>query len=102
MEIENPLLADVGGNLTVPTDLQFTLDIHPAVQEGCGDPNDDGAVNVFDAIFQLQIIVGKVEPTEQQVFRSNVVLDDAINVFDVVLTLQHIVGKAEIVECGPI
>ena len=80
----------------------MTPPVAPAALDGCGDPNDDGTINVFDAIFELQVIVGKVEPTEQEELRSNVVLDDALNIFDVVLTLQHIVGNGEITECGPL
>ncbi len=71
------------------------------VEQVCGDQNDDGVVNVFDAIIDLQIIVGKIVPTPAQLILSDVVRDGEINVFDVVLTLQHIVGLAEITGCGP-
>ena len=67
----------------------------------CGDLNDDRNVNVFDAIIGLQMIVGNIEPSEEQLSLGDVTRDGAINVFDVVLTLQHIVGKAQIVGCGP-
>ena len=67
----------------------------------CGDPNGDEVVNVFDAILELQFIVGKEAPSEQQLILGDVARDGAINVLDVILTLQHIVGKSEITECGP-
>jgi len=67
----------------------------------CGDQNEDGNVDVFDAIIDLQIIVGLLEPTEEQQLLSDVVRDGQINVFDVILTLQHIVELTEITECGP-
>lgn len=68
----------------------------------CGDQNGDSIVNVFDAIIQLQIIVGKVGPTRIQEIFGDVVRDGTINVFDVILTLQAIVGKVPTIEeCGP-
>ena len=67
----------------------------------CGDQNGDGFVNVFDAIIDLQIIVGLIEPTETQLIQGDVVRDGVINVFDAIVILQHIVGLTEITECGP-
>ena len=66
----------------------------------CGDLNGDGDVNVFDAIIDLQIIVGLIEPTEAQMILGDVVRDGTINVFDAILLLQDIVGLTEITECG--
>ena len=66
----------------------------------CGDLNGDSLVDVLDAVIDIQIIVGVIEPTEQQRLLSDVALDGQTNVFDVILTLQHIVGSAEITECG--
>ncbi len=67
----------------------------------CGDLNGDGDVNVFDAIIDLQVIVGLITPTEAQLTLGDVVRDSTINVFDAILLLQHIVGLIEITECGP-
>ena len=83
-------IASVGSNSTV--------DIVPGV---CGDMNGDKLVNVFDAIFDLQIIVGLVSPTSAHMILGDVVRDGQINVFDVILTLQHIVGSTVITSCGP-
>ncbi|MCZ6790165.1 MAG: dockerin type I domain-containing protein, partial [Chloroflexi bacterium] len=96
--------AEVAGN---------ELDLNPAnntamatttvviVSGVCGDVNDDGVINVFDAIMLLQIIVGLIEPTETQLKLGDVVHDGTINVFDAILLLQHIVGLTEITDCGP-
>ena len=67
----------------------------------CGDLNGDDKVNVFDAIIELQIIVGLIEATPAQMKLGDVVRDGVINVFDVILTLQKIVGLTEIDDCGP-
>ena len=66
----------------------------------CGDLNSDGDVNVFDAIINLQIIVGLITPTQAQVILGDVVRDSTINVFDAILLLQDIVGLIEITACG--
>ena len=67
----------------------------------CGDLNGDGDVNVFDAMIDLQIIVGLIEPTGTQLRLGDVVRDGTINVFDAILLLQRIVGVTQITECGP-
>ena len=82
-----PLRTEIGGGV-------FTVGL-------CGDQDGDGDVDVFDAIIDLQIIVGLLTPTPTQMFLSDVVRNGAIDVFDVILTLQHIVGSIQIAECGP-
>ena len=67
----------------------------------CGDMNGDASVNVFDAILDLQIIVGLVQPSSAQLILGDVVRDGQINVFDAILALQHIVGLTVITSCGP-
>ena len=67
----------------------------------CGDLNGDGDVNVFDAIIDLQIIVGLIEPTPDQLVLSDLNRDGTTNVFDAILLLQDIVGLTEITGCGP-
>ena len=66
----------------------------------CGDLNGDDLVNVFDAIIELQIIVGLIEPTVTQSKLGDLNGDGVINVFDAILMLQDIVGLTEITECG--
>ncbi len=91
-----------GGEFTIRGGFQagFLVAVQPP--DGvCGDLNDDELVNVFDAIIALQIIVGKIDPSEEQQVLGDVVRNGAIDVFDVVLMLRHIVGKAVITECGP-
>ena len=67
----------------------------------CGDLNGDGDVNVFDAIIVLQIIVGLIEPTLDQLVLSDLNRDGTTNLFDVILLLQDVVGLTEITDCGP-
>lgn len=67
----------------------------------CGDLNGDDAVNVFDAITTLQIIVGLVDPTTVQLVLADLNRDGDINVFDAITLLQIIVGLTEVSECGP-
>ncbi len=73
----------------------------PAFAGTCGDLNGDEVINVLDAIIDLQIIVGLLTPTEDQLKAGDVVGDGIIDVFDAILLLQHIVGLTEITECGP-
>ena len=72
-----------------------------AVPPACGDLNGNGIIDVFDAIIDLQIIVGLIVPTEAQLRLGDVVRDGTVNVFDAILVLQHIVGLTEITDCGP-
>ncbi len=80
-------------NAQYNTAIADTLVLAPGVR---GDQNNDGNVDVFDAIIDLQIMVGLIEPTPEQLILSDVVRDGEINVFDVILTLQHIVGQTDI------
>ena len=78
----------------VPADLSVGL---------CGDPSTDGAVNVFDAIVTLQIIVGLIEPTRLQRIVADLDQDETISVFDAIMLLQHIVGLVPTLSaCGPL
>ena len=89
-----------GGDFEVEGGFIPGVAIPPVVAGTCGDVNDDGAINVFDAITLLQIIVGIIEPTPTQLRLGDVVRDGTINVFDAILLLQDIVGLTEITECG--
>ncbi len=75
-----------------------TVQLLPGV---CGDTNGDESIDVFDAILDLQIIVGLVSPSSAHMILGDVVRDGQINVFDAILTLQHIVGLTVITSCGP-
>ena len=68
----------------------------------CGDLNGDDAVNVFDAIILLQIAVGLITPTPDQLVLGDVNQTETINVFDGIIILQHIVGLLTITDCGPL
>lgn len=74
-----------------------------AIEGVCGDQNDDGEVNIRDAIIDIQIALGLIEATPEQSFLSDVVRDGEVNIFDAILILQHVVGLAQITEsmCEP-
>ena len=68
----------------------------------CGDQNGDGEVNVLDVAIDLQIAVGAIEPTDIQLFFSDLNRDGDVNVLDAIMGLQHIVGLIPSLEpCGP-
>ena len=90
-----------GGDFTVEGGFIPGVAAPPAFAGTCGDLNDDGVINVLDAIIDLQIIVGLLTPTEDQLKAGDVVGDGIIDVFDAILLLQHIVGLTVITECGP-
>lgn len=98
LAVTDVLLSDSQAQAIVSVGGNSTVDIVPGV---CGDMNGDESVNVFDAILDLQIIVGLVQPTSAHMLLGDVVRDGQINVFDVILTLQHIVGLTVITSCGP-
>ncbi len=69
----------------------------------CGDPSTDGAIDVFDAIVTLQMVVGLIEPTLLQRIVADLNQDGTINVFDAIMMLQHIVGLVPTLGgCGPL
>ncbi|MCH8185709.1 MAG: hypothetical protein IH862_06380 [Chloroflexi bacterium] len=98
LAVADVLLSDSQVQTIVSVGDTSSVDIVPGV---CGDMNGDELVNVFDAILDLQIIVGLVSPTSAHMLLGDVVRDGEINVFDVILTLQHIVGLTVITSCGP-
>ena len=57
-----------------------------------GDVNDDGNINVQDALLVLQAFVGSVELTETQKIAADVSGDTFVNVADALLILQYFVG----------
>jgi hypothetical protein len=67
----------------------------------CGDQNGDGEVDIRDAITDLQIIVGLIRPTPEQLLLSDSNRNGRIDVGDVVLTLQRIVELIPTLGCGP-
>lgn len=68
----------------------------------CGDQNNDGEVNVFDVIIDLQIAVGLIESSSAQRILGDLNLDGAIDVFDAIIGLQHVAGLRPAPDtCGP-
>ena len=72
------------------------------VQLLCGDLNDDGTADVFDAIVTLQIAAKMVDPSEIQTIVGDLNRDSVIDVFDAIAVLQVSVGLIPITECGPL
>ena len=66
----------------------------------CGDLNGDDIVNVFDAIILLQIAVGLILPTPDQMVLGDLNQDGEINIFDAIIGLQIVVGLTTVSECG--
>jgi hypothetical protein len=91
------VLGDASANEIPAVGASTTIVIIPGI---CGDQNGDGKVNILDAIIDLQIIVGLMRPTPEQLFLSDINRNGRIDVGDVVLTLQHIVGLFRITACG--
>jgi hypothetical protein len=57
-------------------------------------------VELVDATIGLQIFVGALEPTDEQLTLVDVLRDGSQNILDVVLMLKDIVGEVEIIGCG--
>ena len=66
----------------------------------CSDQNDDGLVNMLDAIIDLQIITGWLQPSPSQSILSDLDRDGQITVMDAIMLLQITVGKIMVTESG--
>lgn len=58
-----------------------------------GDVDDNGKINVSDAVLVLQAYVGKKELTDAQTAAADVDKNEKVNVSDAVKILQYYVGK---------
>lgn len=86
---------------TTPVNATVTIELvrPPGI---CGDLNDNGAVEIDDAVFQLQIAVGRVVPDPIQAYLGDLNRDAKIDVLDAITSLQFIVGRIpSLAECGP-
>ena len=76
-----------------------TLDIISGL---CGDQDSNGKVEVVDVVIDLQITVGIVIPSLEQLVLSDLTRDGEINVLDAIVGLKHLVGEIPILRgCGP-
>jgi len=66
----------------------------------CGDQNDDGLVNILDAIVGMQVIVGSTDPTARQLVLGDLDDDGDITVVDVIILLRYLVGWVDHLDCG--
>ena len=64
-----------GGGFAVEGGFIPGVAVAQVVGDTCGDLNDDGVINVFDAISELQIIVGLITPSATQLTLGDVVRD---------------------------
>lgn len=58
-----------------------------------GDINNDGVINVLDVVITVNIILGVIEPTEDEAWAADVNQDGNINVLDIVLIVNIILGE---------
>ena len=58
-----------------------------------GDVNNDGTVDVSDAMLVCQIYLGNVTPTDAQKLAANVSGDDAVDVSDAMMICQYYLGN---------
>lgn len=71
------------------------------VEGECGDLNDDGVVDILDAVIELQVAVGLIIPTIDQARLGDLNRDGDVDVFDAIMGLRHIVGLTPALEaCG--
>lgn len=97
----NPVLFDFT-DPPAPITTAGTTQVVTIVVGICGDQNDDGVINVGDALIDLMIASGFITaPTAVQLVLSDVVRDGVIDTGDAVVVLEHIVGLTTITECGP-
>ncbi|MFQ6091903.1 MAG: DUF3160 domain-containing protein [bacterium] len=86
--------AEVGDHnpVTISYRTRFTLQ---AVEEIKGDVNGDGQINVQDVLVAVNIILGLLDPTPDQLWAADYNDDGAVNVLDVVLIVNEILGIPE-------
>ena len=65
----------------------------PEKETGSGDVNGDNSVNVADAVFLQNCILGKQELTEEQWKNADLTGDDYVDSFDMVLLRKKIINK---------
>ena len=76
-----------------------TVEVVPLGQ--CGDQNDDGAVDIWDVVFDLQVSEDLILANSIQNILSDLDRDGEITHLDAELSIEHIVAPdAPLTECG--
>lgn len=65
----------------------------PAIPYSLGDVDASGVINTVDVRMTLQMVVGKLNPTEEQFNAADVNGDGVVDTIDARMILQYIVGK---------
>lgn len=70
----------------------FTIELPQECEESCGsgDVNGDTSLDVLDVVTTVNIVLGGLDPTEEQVCAADINLDLTVNVLDVVLMVNII------------
>lgn len=95
------LLATSNGEEISPIDVRGPASLQAPIDGLCGDLNDDGIVNIFDAVIVLQIVVGLIELVPDQLILADLNRDRVINVLDAIAVLQIVVGLSTLTDCAP-
>ncbi|MDP6454561.1 MAG: hypothetical protein QF898_14760, partial [SAR202 cluster bacterium] len=98
----------IGASLTVHASLNrhsrtvtssVTVEVVPLGQ--CGDQNDDGTVDIWDVVFDLQVSEDMIQASSIQNILSDLDRDGEITQLDAELSIEHIVSpNAPLTECG--
>lgn len=59
---------------------------------GAGDVNGDGIIDILDAVVAINIMLGTIEPTPDQVWLADMNGDGGVDILDVVEIIEEILG----------
>ena len=71
------------------------------VEAVLGDVTSDGGVNVLDVVAIVNIVLGTLEPTQEQAWAADVTCDGIVNVLDAVALLNFILTGSSRVAVTP-
>ncbi len=91
------IVVKIGGtDVEIPDAKSYTLtdSAGPAPEVVYGDANEDGSINIDDAVLVLKFAAGNGEISDQGQTNADVNLDESINIDDAVLILKSAAGNA--------
>ena len=74
----------------------------PQLEGSCGDQNEDGRVDVADAIIDAQIFTSLIDPNTVNAVFSDLNSDGFVDLFDTIAILNHIANLTLPETCGPL